>query len=100
MSDGIDGKAPTEPNGEMLRLRAMLGAEGIGWVDHSDRWLCRTQSDRFGYDANVWWSVISGPSISGRLEVWTDVMCVRKEDPVNVWSAERAMELIRERMSE
>lgn len=96
-----DGKcAPVAPNAEMARLRETLDAEGIGWVDHSDRWLCRTQSDRVGYDDGVWWSVISGPSISGRLEIWTDVMRVRKEDPVNLWTAEDVMDLIRERMSE
>ena len=98
MSDGKG--AAVAPNAEMTRLRETLDAEGVGWVDHSDQWLCRTQSDLVGYDDSVLWSVICGPMISGWLEVWTDVMRVRKEDPVNLWTAEDAMDLIRERMGE
>lgn len=87
-----------QPNAEMVRLREMLDAEGIEWLDNSDRNFCRTQSGdvrepikRNGLDQTF--SAICGDMAYGTIELW---VWFDSGGPVGLATAEEAMALIRE----
>lgn len=77
---------------DMVRLRAMLDADGIEWCDNTDELICRTQ--QWDGDEMVF-SAIYGRYTYGEIELWTKTMKERHEDPIGLDTAEEAMELIR-----